>query len=109
MVSHLYLGDTEATSLRNHRNKTVEIAIELQLGIFNHLTAISFKATVNIVQMDTGHFTYRSVENARWECLGERIKARKFPASDQIIAFIEFLKIAWDLQWIILRNSMKAM
>ena len=81
----------------------MEIAIELQIAVRNHLAPISFEAIVDIVQMHTRQFAHHTVENTRWKGLRDGVEARIFPAGDQIVALIQLGEKVGNLCGIILQ------
>ena len=51
MMTHLDLRHTKTPPVRHHGDETVELAIELQMDIFDNFTAVGFETTVDIVQV----------------------------------------------------------
>src|SRR6266516_6808780 len=103
MVTHLDLRHAEAAPLRHHRHETVELTIQLQMRILDHLATIDFKSIIDIMQVYASHYIDQAIEDMRRKSLRERIQAWKLPASHQIIALIQPGQETGDLLRIILQ------
>jgi len=54
--------DAEATPVCHYGHKTMEFAVQFEVSILDHVTTIGFKAVIDVMQVNAGHFADQAIE-----------------------------------------------
>jgi len=77
--------------------------LAVEADFFENILAISFEATVEVMQGKSRKIAQYPIEDFRWPAFMPRVESALFPTADHVIAFVKLGEHSWDLFRIVLK------